>query len=57
MNIYIDESAQGAAGYILLFGAVILIAIAAILIYRTYFKNKTALKASIDYKKIRGSVK
>jgi hypothetical protein len=57
MNIYNDESAQGAAEYILLFGAVILIAIAAVVIYRTYFKNKTALKASIDYRKIRGSIK
>jgi hypothetical protein len=55
MNIIEDESAQGAAEYILLFGGVILIAVAAIVIYRTYFK-KTALKASTDVNKIRSSL-
>ena len=37
MDIMKDEGGQGAAEYILLFGGVIVIAIAALLIYRTYF--------------------
>jgi hypothetical protein len=56
MNFLDDESAQGAAEYILLFGGVIVIAIVAIVIYRKYF-TKTALKASLDINKVRASVK
>ncbi|MEN4007173.1 MAG: class III signal peptide-containing protein [Methanobacterium sp.] len=37
MEILKDESGQGAAEYMLLFGGVIVIAIAALLIYRQYF--------------------
>ena len=37
MDIMKDEGGQGAAEYILLFGRVIVIAIAALLIYRAYF--------------------
>ena len=41
MNFLKDEAGQGAAEYILLFGGVIVIAIAALVIYRAYF-GKTA---------------
>jgi len=37
MEFLNDESGQGAAEYMLLFGGVIVIAIAALLIYRQYF--------------------
>jgi len=39
MSFLKDEKGQGAAEYILLFGGVIVIAIAALLIYQAYFKN------------------
>jgi hypothetical protein len=39
MGFLNDEGGQGAAEYILLFGGVIVIAIAALLIYRSYFQN------------------
>ena len=39
MDIVKDEGGQGAAEYILLFGGVIVIAIAALLIYRAYFNS------------------
>lgn len=49
-----NQSGQGAAEYILLFGGVIVIAIAAILIYSSYFGNKTSdLNASQDINTIR----
>ena len=56
MDFMCDESGQGAAEYILLFGGVIVIAIAALLIYRSYFSQNTALKASQDLSKVRTSV-
>lgn len=37
MDILMDEKGQGAAEYILLFGGVIVIAIAALIIYQSYF--------------------
>ena len=37
MNFLKDEAGQGAAEYILLFGGVIVIAIAALVIYKAYF--------------------
>ncbi|MDI6643666.1 MAG: class III signal peptide-containing protein [Methanobacteriaceae archaeon] len=40
MKFLKDESGQGAAEYILLFGGVIVIAIAALLIYQTYFTGQ-----------------
>ena len=40
MNFLSDEAGQGAAEYILLFGGVIVIAIAALIIYQTYFKGQ-----------------
>lgn len=39
MNLVKDEKGQGAAEYILLFGGVIVIAIAALLIYSQYFSE------------------
>lgn len=40
MNFLKDEAGQGAAEYILLFGGVIVIAIAALIIYQSYFKGQ-----------------
>ena len=56
MNLYKDEYGQGAAEYILLFGGVIVIAVAALLIYKAYFSTNTGLNASTDIPKVRGSV-
>lgn len=39
MNFLKDEAGQGAAEYILLFGGVIVIAVAALIIYKQYFSN------------------
>ena len=52
-----DEGGQGAAEYILLFGGVIVIAIAALLIYRAYFSSNAGLNASSDVNSVRSSVK
>ena len=41
MDFIKDENGQGAAEYILLFGGVIVIAIAALWIYRAYFNPGT----------------
>lgn len=51
-----DESGQGAAEYILLFGGVIVIAIAAMLIYNNYFKSQPNLNASSDVNTVRQSI-
>jgi hypothetical protein len=56
MSFVKDEGGQGAAEYILLFGGVIVIAIAALLIYRAYFSNNSALNAAQDVNSVRGSV-
>jgi hypothetical protein len=56
MDIVKDEGGQGAAEYILLFGGVIVIAIAALLIYRAYFNTNTSLSASSDINNVRASV-
>ena len=56
MDILKDECGQGAAEYILLFGGVIVIAVAALLIYNQYFKTQTGLRASTDINKVRSSV-
>lgn len=56
MDIIKDDSGQGAAEYILLFGGVIVIAVAVLLIYRAYFNPGTqAFRASADLQKIRAS--
>ena len=52
-----DDSGQGAAEYILLFGGVIVIALAGLLIYRSYFSNNTSgLNATQDISSIRENV-
>ena len=52
-----EEKGQGAAEYILLFGGVIIIAIAALLIYRSYFsQGDTGLNASKDINDVRNSM-
>ena len=57
MTFFEDEGGQGAAEYILLFGGVIVVAIAALLIYRNYIMAGTnPFNASSDINKVRGSV-
>ncbi len=56
MEILKDEGGQGAAEYILLFGGVIVIAIAALLIYRAYFSANSGLNACQDISTVRASV-
>lgn len=56
MGLRKDEKGQGAAEYILLFGGVIVIAIAALYIYRAYFDQSSALDASTDINSIRDNV-
>jgi hypothetical protein len=56
MEILKDEGGQGAAEYILLFGGVIVIAVAALLIYRAYFTGSSGLNASADVNTVRGSI-
>ena len=52
-----DECGQGAAEYILLFGGVIVIAIAALLIYRQYFNPGTSpFGTDEDINLVRGSI-
>lgn len=52
-----ENTGQGAAEYILLFGGVIIIAIAALLIYRSYFANsQTSLNASSDVNEVRNAI-
>lgn len=52
-----EEGGQGAAEYILLFGGVIVIAIAALMIYRSYFSSsQTNLNASNDVDDIRNII-
>ena len=55
MDFLKDEGGQGAAEYILLFGGVIVIAVAALLIYKTYFSSTQALSSSTDISKVRTS--
>lgn len=52
-NFLYDESGQGAAEYILLFGGVLVIAIAALMIYKSYFTDNAGLNASNDIKSVR----
>lgn len=52
-----DNSGQGAAEYILLFGGVIVIALAGLLIYRSYFSNTASgLNATEDISSIRSNM-
>ncbi|WP_297982625.1 class III signal peptide-containing protein [uncultured Methanobrevibacter sp.] len=52
-----DNNGQGAAEYILLFGGVIVIALAGLLIYRSYFSNSASgLNATEDISSIRNNM-
>ena len=56
MNFVDDERGQGAAEYILLFGGVIVIAIAALLIYQSYIDQASSLNSEEDVSVVRESV-
>ena len=56
MKFLEDEGGQGAAEYILLFGGVIVIAIAALLIYRAYFNGGAGQNTASDIATVRGSI-
>ena len=56
MKFLKDEAGQGAAEYILLFGGVIVIAIAALVIYRAYFSSASDLNAAQDVQEVRTNV-
>lgn len=53
MDFVKDEGGQGAAEYILLFGGVIVIAIAALVIYREYFTGNSGLNSTSDINEVR----
>ncbi len=57
MEFLKDEGGQGAAEYILLFGGVIVIAIAALYIYYTYLRGTTGLQVTQDISNVRASSK
>ncbi|MBC7117837.1 MAG: class III signal peptide-containing protein [Methanobacteriaceae archaeon] len=52
MRFLKDEKGQGAAEYILLFGGVIVIAIVALILYRSYFQGQN-LSSNQDIQKVR----
>ncbi|GAB6056042.1 class III signal peptide-containing protein [Methanobacterium movens] len=56
MNFLKDESGQGAAEYILLFGGVIVIAIAALIIYQSYFAGQS-FNSNQDINQVRTCVR
>ena len=56
MEFLKDEGGQGAAEYILLFGGVIIIAIAALLIYKQYIDSTLPISSANDAQTVRGSV-
>jgi Class III signal peptide len=57
MRFLDDESGQGAAEYILLFGGVIVIAIAALAVYREYFNPGTSpFHSGEDIPAVRSSI-
>ncbi|HOI40360.1 MAG TPA: class III signal peptide-containing protein [Methanobacterium sp.] len=56
MNIVDDERGQGAAEYILLFGGVIVVAVAALIIYQSYLEDTSGLDPNEDINAIRTSV-
>jgi len=57
MEIVADERGQGAAEYILLFGGVIVIAIAGLLIYNSYFNDQAPYNTQEDINTVRGCVR
>jgi Flp pilus assembly pilin Flp len=56
MSFFKDESGQGAAEYILLFGGVIVVAIAALYLYFTYIEGVNPLNAAGDINQVRQNV-
>jgi Class III signal peptide len=56
MKFLKDEGGQGAAEYILLFGGVIVIAIAALLIYQAYFTNNSVYNSDSDIASVRNNM-
>ncbi|MBC7100522.1 MAG: class III signal peptide-containing protein [Methanobacteriales archaeon] len=52
MRFLKDEKGQGAAEYILLFGGVIVIAIVALILYRSYFQGQNLI-SNQDIQKVR----
>ena len=57
MSFLKDECGQGAAEYILLFGGIIVVAIAALIVYRTYIQGASSLNAAQDINTIRTTAK
>ena len=55
MSFLKDEGGQGAAEYILLFGGVIVIAVAALVIYKQYFSGTGDMTSSTDINNVRDS--
>ncbi|EKF86013.1 class III signal peptide-containing protein [Methanobacterium formicicum] len=51
-----DERGQGAAEYILLFGAMIVIAIFSIIIYRNYVLSTNPLNSAQDINQVRSTI-
>ena len=51
-----DESGQGAAEYILLFGGVIVVAIAALYLYYSYIKGVSPFNSGDDVNEVRQNV-
>ncbi len=56
MNIFDDCKGQGAAEYILLFGGVIVIAIAALIIYNNYLQSTNPLRVDKDASTVRNTM-
>ncbi|HOI70836.1 MAG TPA: class III signal peptide-containing protein [Methanobacterium sp.] len=56
MSFFKDESGQGAAEYILLFGGIIIVAIAALYIYYQYFDGNPYNFADDDQIEVRQNV-
>jgi hypothetical protein len=57
MKFIEDEKGQGAAEYILLFGGVIIVAIASLILYRNYIKAGTnPFNVPSDMNTVRGSL-
>ena len=56
MSFLKDESGQGAAEYILLFGGVIVIAIAALYLYYSYIEGVNPLNAADYINQVRQNV-
>ena len=55
MSFFKDESGQGAAEYILLFGGVIVVAIAALYMYFTYIESINPVNINEDFDTVRNN--